>query len=284
MSQPATLYVVATPIGNLSDISLRAIETLKLVDLIAAEDTRHSGRLLKHLDISTPMQAYHDHSTPEQVDNLIAKLNSGKSIALISDAGTPLISDPGYPLVFKARAQGIRVEPIPGACAVIAALSASGLSSFQFSFEGFLPAKTHARQAILEWRKYDERTLIFYESPHRIVASLNDIQTVLGSERPIVLARELTKTFETFLSGSVSDVIETVRSDHNQQKGEMVILVQGFEKPKDEDTIAQDALFTLQTLMAELPLKQACTLAAKITGEKKNKLYKWAIEQKSHND
>ncbi len=280
MSQPATLYVVATPIGNLSDISLRAIETLKSVDLIAAEDTRHSGRLLKHLDISTPMQAYHDHSTQEQVDKLIVKLQQGINIALISDAGTPLISDPGYPLVSQARQLGIRVEPIPGACAVIAALSASGLSSFQFSFEGFLPAKTHARQAILEWRKYDERTLIFYESPHRIVASLNDVRVVLGGDRPIVLARELTKTFETFLSGSVDEVIEQVNADSNQQRGEMVILVQGYQKPIDEDTIPHDALFTLQTLMDELPLKQACALAAKITGEKKNKLYKWAIENK----
>jgi len=280
MSQPATLYVVATPIGNLSDISLRAIETLKSVDLIAAEDTRHSGRLLKHLDISTPMQAYHDHSTQEQVDKLIAKLQQGANIALISDAGTPLISDPGYPLVSQARKLGIRVEPIPGACAVIAALSASGLSSFQFSFEGFLPAKTHARQAILEWRKYDERTLIFYESPHRIVASLDDIRVVLGADRSIVLARELTKTFETFLSGSVDEVIEMVHTDSNQQRGEMVILVQGYQKPVDEDVIPHDALFTLQTLMDELPLKQACALAAKITGEKKNKLYKWAIDNK----
>lgn len=280
MSETATLYVVATPIGNLSDISLRAIDTLKSVDLIAAEDTRHSGRLLKHLDITTPMQAYHDHSTPEQVDQLIDKLKSGNNIALISDAGTPLISDPGYPLVSKARASGIRVEPIPGACAVIAALSASGLPSFQFTFEGFLPPKTHARQAALEWRKYDERTLIFYESPHRILASLTDIQTVLGPDRPIVLARELTKTFETFLTGCVADVIEKVNSDHNQQKGEMVILISGYDKPKNEDTLATDTLFTLKTLMEELPLKQACALAAKITGEKKNTLYKWAIAQK----
>lgn len=272
-----TLFIVATPIGNLDDMVPRAINILHKVALIAAEDTRHSGKLLQHFGIATPTTAYHDFSDDTKTAQLIAKLQDGNDIALISDAGTPLISDPGYALVAKARAQGLRVEPIPGPCAIIAALCASGLPSDRFSFEGFLPAKPAAKSHTLAALKTEMRTLIFYESPHRIEATLATLVEVLGPDRQMVLARELTKTFETFLSGTTSEVAALVAADANQKRGEMVLLIKGYEPPQEEG-IPDEAQTMLKVLCEELPLKKAAALTAKLTSVKKNALYQWGLE------
>jgi len=273
------LYVVATPIGNLSDISSRAIEVLKRVDLIAAEDTRHSFRLLNHLGIQKPMLSYHDHNEGQQTQNLLEKLKSGQVVALISDAGTPLISDPGYQLVRQAHENNITVIPVPGPCALITALSASGLPSDRFTFEGFLPSKQRARLACLEQLKNESRTVIFYESTHRIVASLEDMASVFGKDRRAVIARELTKTFETLRGDKLGLLCEWVNGDANQQKGEVVVLVRGADAlPKDEARVEVEKV--LSVLLEELPVKQAAQLAAKITGGKKNALYQLALEMK----
>lgn len=274
------LYVVATPIGNLSDISARAIETLKLVDVIACEDTRHSARLLNHLNIRKPLLSYHDHNEAEQTKNLITKLQAGQRVALISDAGTPLISDPGYQLVRQAQENNIKVVPLPGPCALIAALSASGLPSDRFTFEGFLPAKHQARVECLEQLKNESRTLIFYESTHRITDSLRDMAAVFGGEREAVVARELTKAFETLRSATLSELADWVNEDADQRKGEVVLLVRGAAAlPLDETRIATEKV--LAVLLEELPVKQAAQLAAKITGGKKNALYQLALEMKA---
>jgi len=273
------LYVVATPIGNLSDISSRAIEVLKRVDLIAAEDTRHSFRLLNHLGIQKPMLSYHDHNEGQQTQNLLEKLKSGQVVALISDAGTPLISDPGYQLVRQAHENNITVIPVPGPCALITALSASGLPSDRFTFEGFLPSKQRARLACLEQLKNESRTVIFYESTHRIAASLEDMASVFGKDRRAVIARELTKTFETLRGDKLGLLCEWVNGDANQQKGEVVVLVRGADAlPKDEARVEVEKV--LSVLLEELPVKQAAQLAAKITGGKKNALYQLALEMK----
>jgi len=273
------LYVVATPIGNLSDISARAIEVLKKVDLIACEDTRHSSRLLNHLNIQKPLLSYHDHNESQQTQNLIGKLQAGQSIALISDAGTPLISDPGYQLVKQAHENNITVIPVPGPCALITALSASGLPSDRFTFEGFLPSKQRARVECLERLKNESRTIIFYESTHRIVASLEDMADVFGQDRRAVIGRELTKAFETIRGDELALLSEWVKSDTNQQKGEVVVLVRGAEElPQDEARVEVEKI--LKVLLEELPVKQAAQLAAKITGGKKNALYQMALEMK----
>jgi 16S rRNA (cytidine1402-2'-O)-methyltransferase len=273
------LYIVPTPIGNLGDMVPRAVEVLQTVDVIAAEDTRHSGKLLQFFQINTPMVAYHDHSGDQRERKLLERLQAGESIALISDAGTPLISDPGYGLVALAREACIKVVPIPGPCAAIAALSASGLPSDRFAFEGFPPAKSGSRKSFFRDLVSDTRTLIFYESPHRIVASLTDMAEIFG-DRPVVLAREISKTFETFLSGSVSEVLGQVAADENQQRGEFVLLLKGYERPKDIAGPNPEACRIMRLLLAEpLPLKQAASLAAQITGEKKNRLYDWAVEE-----
>lgn len=280
LSTTATLYVVATPIGNLGDMVPRAIDILQTVDCIAAEDTRHSGKLLSHFNISTPMIAYHDHSDHTLVDALLARLVSGQNVALISDAGTPLISDPGYRLVHAARKQGLNVCPVPGACALIAALSASGLPSNRFSFEGFLPAKTVAKMQCLEALRQDARTLIFYESPHRIADTLEAIQNAMGAERPLVVARELSKAFETFLAGTAAEVLAQVQADHNQRKGEFVVMVQGHLQADTEDKANVEAKRVVNILMADgLSVKQAASLAAKICDVKKNGLYRYALER-----
>ncbi len=270
-----TLYIVATPIGNLEDITLRAINTLKQVDLIAAEDTRHSGLLLQHLAIKAKLFALHDHNEQEKSQLLIEKLKSGLSIALISDAGTPLINDPGYHLVKACRENNINVVPIPGACAAIAALSASGLPSDKFSYEGFLPAKTKARQDYLTTLLDEPRTMIFYESTHRLLDTLQDMQTIWGSDKQIVLAKELTKTWETIVNFSILVLINWLQEDSNRQKGEFVLIVEGNNKTAD--AIDPKAINTLKLLLKELPLKKAAAITAEIYGLKKNQLYQLGL-------
>nr|WP_312508786.1 16S rRNA (cytidine(1402)-2'-O)-methyltransferase [Pseudomonas luteola] len=280
MSTPGTLYIVATPIGNLEDISARALRILKEVSLIAAEDTRHSSRLLQHFGINTPLAACHDHNEREQGGRFINRLLEGGSVALVSDAGTPLISDPGFHLVRQARAAQIPVVPVPGASAVIAALSAAGLPSDRFIFEGFLPAKATARRSRLDALKQEERTLIFYEAPHRLLESVEDLAAIMGDERVAVLARELTKTFETIKDAPLGELVDWIRSDSNQQRGECVLLISGYESP-DKDSLPPEAVRILNILLAEMPLKRAAALAAEITGERKNMLYQFALEQQN---
>jgi 16S rRNA (cytidine1402-2'-O)-methyltransferase len=274
------LYVVATPIGNLGDMVPRAVEVLQAVDIIAAEDTRHSGKLLQHFGISTKLIAYHDYSNEQRLQKIVDILLSGQSVALISDAGTPLISDPGYELVNVARGYGVQVVPIPGACALVAALSVSGLPSNQFVFEGFLPAKSVSRCKILTPLLGEHRTVVFYESPHRIVASLKDFESVLGGERQLVLARELTKTYETVMSGSVSDVLARVVQDANQQRGEFVVLVKGCEPKQEGLQVTDEAEKLMRVLLEYVPVKIASAIAAKVTGIKKRDLYQWALSLK----
>jgi 16S rRNA (cytidine1402-2'-O)-methyltransferase len=277
MDQSVALYIVPTPIGNLGDMSSRAIEVLNQVSLIACEDTRHSGKLLSHFGITTKTTALHDHNERARAQWIVDQLAAGLSIALISDAGTPLISDPGYHLVSHVRQSGFNVIPLPGPCAAITALSASGLPSDRFSFEGFLPSKEKARADKLLALKEDPRTLIFYESPHRIEHSLTTMVEVLGGDRHVVMAREVTKTFETFLSGPVADVLARVSTDLNQQKGEIVLMVHGYHI-NDDEAIPTVAINTLKLLCEELPLKKAAAIAAQIHGLKKNALYKYGLE------
>jgi len=272
----AALYIVATPIGNLADISARAIEVLSSVDVIAAEDTRHSKYLLQHHGIETSTISLHEHNEQQRSELLLSRIAAGESIALISDAGTPLISDPGYRLVNMAREQGIKVIPIPGACAVIAALSASGLSAERFAFEGFLPPKSTARRQALESLANEPRTLIFYESPKRMVASLQDMLTVFGGERKACLARELTKMFETIVTLPLAELVDVVINDANHQKGEIVLLVEGQSTVVDRDEAEE--VRVLQLLLNEVPLKQAATITASILGIKKNKAYEMALK------
>ena len=272
-----TLYVVATPIGNLDDISARALRILREVALIAAEDTRHSIRLLQHFGIATPLAACHEHNERDEGGRFLTRLLAGEDVALISDAGTPLISDPGFHLVRQARAAGVRVVPVPGACALIAALSAAGLPSDRFSFEGFLPAKTVGRQTRLQQVAEDSRTLIFYEAPHRILECLADMREVFGADRPAVLGRELTKTFETLKGLPLGELHDWVAADSNQQRGECVVLVAGWQAPEGDEAISGEALRVLDLLLGEMPLKRAAALAAEITGVRKNLLYQVAL-------
>lgn len=278
-STTGSLYVVATPIGNLDDMSVRALKVLREVALIAAEDTRHSLRLMQHFGIATPLAACHEHNEREEGSRFITRLLAGDSVALISDAGTPLISDPGYHLVRQARAAGIPVVPVPGACALIAALSAAGLPSDRFIFEGFLPAKVVGRKARLELLKEEPRTLIFYEAPHRILECLQDMESVFGADRPAVLGRELTKTFETLKGLPLGELRAFVEGDSNQQRGECVVLVAGWTEPEGEDVIGAEARRVLDLLLEEMPLKRAAALAAEITGVRKNLLYQVALEK-----
>jgi 16S rRNA (cytidine1402-2'-O)-methyltransferase len=282
MSNAGTLYVVATPIGNLEDMTPRAIRILSEVDLIAAEDTRHSGKLLKHFGIEAKTEALHEHNERSQVPRLIDILQAGKSIAFITDAGTPLVSDPGFHLVRSARQAGLTVIPVPGACAAIAALSAAGLPSDRFVFEGFPPAKSAARRAVFEKLHEEARTLIFYESPHRILESLKEMTEIFGPEREAVLARELTKQFETVRSGTLTELSEWVNRDPHQQLGEFVILIHGVPRAERE-AVDEDAERVLKILLEELPVSQATALAAKITGLKKNRLYEYALNLKGDN-
>ena len=271
------LYIVATPIGNLQDITQRALDTFTQVDLIAAEDTRHSGLLLSHYGIKKPFFALHDHNEQEKAHILVDKLKQGSNIALISDAGTPLISDPGFHLVRQCREAGIRVVPLPGACAAITALCASGIASDRFCFEGFLPAKSKARKDKLENIAEEDRTLIFYESTHRILDTLEDMQSVLGEERYIVLAREITKTWETITGNTIKNLREWLLEDPNRTKGEMVLIVEGKPKSDNNDEISPQAVKALELIAEELPLKKAAAIVAELYGYKKNALYQFGL-------
>lgn len=274
----STLYVVPTPIGNLGDITQRALDVLGSVSLIAAEDTRHTGLLLQHFAINAQLFALHDHNEQSKADILITKLKDGHSIALVSDAGTPLINDPGYHLVRRCREENIRVIPLPGACAAITAMSAAGLPSDRFCYEGFLPAKTKARCDVLRDLETEPRTLIFYESTHRLLDSLQDMITVWGPQRYVVLARELTKTWENINGAPVGELLAWVKEDEVRRKGEMVLIVEGY-KAEDESELSAESLRTLALLQKELPLKKAAALAAEIHGVKKNALYRYALDQ-----
>lgn len=273
----STLYVVPTPIGNLEDITQRALSILQRVDLIAAEDTRHTGLLLQHFAINARLFALHDHNEQQKAEVLLAKLQEGQSIALVSDAGTPLINDPGYHLVRRCRDAGIRVVPLPGPCAAITALSAAGLPSDRFCYEGFLPAKRKGRQDSLRALEHEPRTLIFYESTHRLLESLQDMAAVWGPERYVVLARELTKTWENIHGAPVGELLAWVLEDENRSRGEMVLIVEGFHP--QEEALPPESLRTLALLQKELPLNKAAALAAEIHGVKKNALYRYALDQ-----
>jgi 16S rRNA (cytidine1402-2'-O)-methyltransferase len=276
-----TLYVVATPIGNLDDLSVRATRTLASVDVVAAEDTRHSGRLLSHLGIQKRMIALHDHNEKDRAAGILTELEAGRDVALISDAGTPLISDPGYVLVRDARAAGHRVSPIPGPCALVAALSAAGLPTDRFLYVGFLPAKRSGRRASLEALGTEPATLVFYESPHRILESVRDIAEVLGEDREMVLGREITKTFETFYSGSVAEVVAELEEDPHGTRGEFVVMIRGAVAQLGNDEAAtMDVDRVLRVLLAELPVKKVAKMASELTGLSKNELYQRALALK----
>lgn len=280
-TRPGTLYVVATPIGNLEDMSLRAVRVLKEVQVIACEDTRHSAPLLAHFDIRTPLCALHDFNEREALAPLQSRLLRGDDIALISDAGTPLVSDPGFRLVRGAHEVGVRVCAVPGPSALIAALSISGLATDRFAFEGFPPAKSGARQAFFQRLQREPRTLVFYESPHRILECLADMVAAFGGERGAAVGRELTKRFETLYSGTLADILRTLEAHKEQRQGEFVVLVaagtSGDAAAEDEQTARR----TLALLLAELPTAQAVAIAAKLTGKHRNLLYRWALELRS---
>jgi len=271
MSQ-AGLYVVATPIGNLEDISYRAVSLLTGADLIAAEDTRHSRVLLAHYSISTPMLALHEHNEERVMGQIIDRIGKGECIALISDAGTPLISDPGYRLVLAAREAGIPVFSVPGASAITAALSVAGLPPDRFVFEGFLPSKTAARVSKLEMLARESRTMVFFESSHRIQATINDMTEVFGNQRPVAVCRELTKKFETVLRAPLADIRQRLQDDKNQTKGEFVVVVSGFEGSKDE--AMSTALSMASALLEYLPASQAARVAAKLNDVPRREVYR----------
>lgn len=275
------LYIVASPIGNLGDISERAINTLKKVDLIICEDTRHSQRLLNHLNISKPMHCLHVFNESNKSQFLIDKLTTGMDLALISDAGTPLISDPGFPLIRMARRHGINIVPIPGPCALITALCAAGLPTNKFIFEGFLPHKQTARLNTLMPLIKEQRTLIFYETPHRLLDALKDIQQVFGQEREVVVAKELTKSYETFYCGSPHDILTQLQSSNNTLKGEYVIMLQGAPKKENADEKINNVIGLL--LEEGLSVKKAANLTAKILGCKKNHAYDLALDKANSN-
>lgn len=271
-----TLYIVATPIGNRDDITLRALTVLKSVDLILAEDTRHSLQLLTALGIKNNLSSLHAHNEGDKSKHIIEQILNGKSIALISDAGTPLISDPGFPLVKLARQNQISVVPIPGASALITALSAAGVPCDSFIFSGFLPARQAARKSKLDSLQMGSHTLVFYESTHRIIECLDDIADVYGADCELVLAKELTKTFERFISGSVIDIKNWLLAEPGHTKGEFVLII-----PPRVDSIDKNSnTELLSILLKELPLKQAVTLACKITKGNKNELYEEALKLK----
>lgn len=277
VDKKGVLYVVATPIGNRADITQRALSVLGAVEQVLAEDTRHSGTLLRGLGVATPLLSLHEHNEQVQVEPLLARLRAGADLALISDAGTPLISDPGYRIVRAARQAGIAVVPIPGPSALIAALSVAGLPTDRFVFEGFLPAKTTARRVHLQTLANETRTLVFYEASHRIQECLHDLVECFGVERAAVIARELTKTFEQVQAGTLAELNTWLAEDANRQRGEFVVLVAGAVPAADTELDAE-AKRVLKLLLTELPIKRAAALAAEITGARKNALYQYALQ------
>ena len=280
MNGQGILYVVATPIGNLGDITLRAIEMLKMVDAIAAEDTRHTSGLLSHFGISKKLIAVHEHNEQQSAEKLLALLKKGENIALVTDAGTPAVSDPGAIVVKVVRESGIKIVPIPGVSALVTALSASGITQNGFYFHGFLPASGAARRKILEQLKAQTVTLVFYEAPHRIIESVADIAKVLGENRQLTFCRELTKTFETIYTCTTNEASAWLQADPNQQRGEFVLLIEPAPLV-ETDEISAEAQAVLKCLLAELPLKQAVKLATEITQLKKNDLYEFALKIKN---
>lgn len=276
---PGSLYVVATPIGNLGDITQRALEVLKSVDLVAAEDTRHSGQLLSRLGIAAKFVALHEHNEQQATPRLIADMQAGKSVAIITDAGTPAISDPGTLLVAAAHAADIRVVPVPGASAVVCALSAAGIVAPHWLFYGFLPAKSSHRRIALQTLVALPYALIFYEAPHRITECVADLATIFEAERRVTFARELTKLFETIHSLPLGEASAWLAADPNRQKGEFVLIVEGA-KPVETDANQRQLRDTLTVLLEELPLKQAAHIAAKLTGVKKNTCYQLALDMR----
>lgn len=277
-NKPAVLYVVATPIGNLGDITARAAETLRDADLIAAEDTRHSRRLLQHLGVSTPMISLHEHNERQQSARIVERVLQGETVALIADAGTPLISDPGFRLVRAAHAAGIAVKAVPGACAAITALSIAGLPTDRFVFEGFLSSKAGSRRSQLEELVNEPRTMVFYVAPRRLADDLHAMVEVMGAERQAVLARELTKAFETVYTGSVGELLQRVHVDADMNKGEMVLLVEGAPAADDDSAVTKRLL---AALLDALPLKSAVDVAVRATGGSRNSLYQQALELQS---
>lgn len=276
--QYGTLFIVATPIGNLADFSQRAIQTLKQVDFICAEDTRHARTLLKHHGITTHCIAMHQHNEAQTAATLINKIQQGASIAIISDAGTPLISDPGMPLVALAQTSGVTVSPIPGACALIAALSASGLAVTQFNFLGFLPRTSNARQTLFKQQKNNPQTWVFYESCHRIIDCMDDLVHIIPADREISIAREITKLHETIIKTSVQNMLSLIKQDSNMQRGEFVIMVSGAKNKQTHNILTEQQFKTLNILLTECSIKTAVKLAAEITGARKKLLYQTALE------
>lgn len=279
MTDSGTLYIVATPIGNLDDISRRAIEVLNGVDLIAAEDTRHSQKLLQSIQVETPVISHHDFSADSSIQRILDKLEAGSSVALISDAGTPLISDPGYRLVGLARQRNLSVIPIPGASALVSALSVSGLATDRFAFEGFLPSKKLARQKKLSALADEPRTMVFYESTHRILESVMDMRTAFEDERLIFIGRELTKRFESHFLGTAAACIDWLNADANQQKGEFVVIVAGCDEQLEEARRHERAMEIVRLLKTEVSMKKAVSLASTISGARKNLLYEAALKE-----
>ncbi len=276
-SQMGTLYIVATPIGNLSDMSFRAVETLSAVDRIYAEDTRNSVKLLQHYEISNKLVALHDHNEEQKINEFALLLAEGKDLALISDAGTPLISDPGYKLVRELGKQHFNIMTIPGPSAMIAALSIAGIATDKFTFEGFLPAKKGVRLQSLELNLKQPYTQVYYESSHRIVASVEAMIEVMGDDREIALARELTKLFEQIFRGTLKQLHEWLLADINHQKGEFVLVMAGYQGDTSLTGSAMDSEQLLKILIKELPVKQAASIAAKVSGLSKNEAYKLAL-------
>jgi 16S rRNA (cytidine1402-2'-O)-methyltransferase len=272
------LYVVATPIGNLGDFSFRAIEVLKQVDLIAAEDTRHARMLLQHYGINKPLISLHQHNEDKASQGLVDRMLAGESIALVSDAGTPLLSDPGLPLVQLAKQQSVDVCPIPGACALIAALSASGMALSRFSFEGFLPRTSSARKSFFQDKLLDTSTWAFYESSHRIQAALEDMLTVFPADHQIVIAREITKLHETIVKDSLANLLFRVQNEENMRKGEFVVIVDGMTVAKESQGISEEEMRILSLLLKQCSIKTAVALAVEITGQRKKLLYQAALD------
>jgi 16S rRNA (cytidine1402-2'-O)-methyltransferase len=277
------LYVVATPIGNLADFSYRAIDTLKQVDVIAAEDTRHIIMLLQHYGISKPLVSLHQHNEEHASKGLLERLQQGQSIALVSDAGTPLLSDPGLPLVKLCKQHNITVVPIPGACALITALSASGMPVSRFSFEGFLARTSSARKTFFQQKLNDNSTWIFYESSHRIEASLADLAEVFPAEHPVAVARELTKMHETIVQDTLANILAQVKADENMRKGEFVVIVGGVASKEESQLVTEEQRRVLSLLMKECSIKSAVSLAVELTGQRKKILYQLALELQAEN-